>query len=395
MVADQPAALVSSTLVDDLAAPSRVADAGWVAPGKSAWGWWSGLLARGVAHPGHNDATYRHYIDFAGRFGLPYYLVDRGWAWRGDGSDPVADITRTTDGVNMPALIRYARARHVRLWLWVNWKALDGRMEQVLSLYQRMGIAGIKVDYLYRQDQGMVAFYHRLLASAARHRLMVDIHAAFVPRGLDRTYPNFVTQEGVMGVEYNRWSRRDTAQAHVELAYGRAAIGPMDYAPGAFRNVAPARFVARPHAPEVMTTRAHQLALFVVFPSPLTVLADDPAAYENGSHGLAPGADFVKLVPTAWDETRGIAGEFGHSVAVARRRGRRWYVGLIADGHARRIALPLGFLGSGRWRVASWCDGVRPDAVVTRMGELTAGRGHLVVPMAANGGAALVLEPAA
>jgi alpha-glucosidase len=198
--------------------PSRIRDAGWVAPGKAAWGWWSGLIAHGVGHPGHNDATYRHYIDFAGAFGLPYYLVDRGWAWRGDGDDPVADITRTADGVNMPALIAYARARRVRLWLWVNWSALDGWMEEILSLYQRMGIAGIKVDYLYRQDQATVAFYHRLLASAARHRLMVDIHAAFVPRGLDRTYPNFVTQEGVMGVEYNRWSRRDTARSHVELA---------------------------------------------------------------------------------------------------------------------------------------------------------------------------------
>ena len=393
MIADRPEALVGSTLVDDLAAPSRIGDAGWIAPGKAVWGWWSGLIARGVANPGHNDATYRHYIDFASRFGLPYYLIDRGWAWRGDGDDPIADITRTADGVNMSALIRYARDRHVRLWLWLNWKALDGRMEEALSLYQRMGVAGIKVDYLYRQDQQMVAFYHRLLASAARHRLMVDIHASFVPRGLRRTYPNFLTEEGVMGVEYNRWSRRDTAKAHVELAYTRAALGPMDYAPGAFRNVSPEEFVARNKAPEVMTTRAHQLALFVVFPSPLAVLADAPAAYGDARGGTAPGAAFVRLVPTAWDETRGIAGEFGRTVAIARRKGRRWYVGVLTDGQARRVALPLDFLSAGQWRVASWCDGDRPDRMATRTGDITAGRGHLIVPMAANGGAALVLEP--
>lgn len=398
MIADRAEALIASTLVDDLAAPPRVPDTRWIAPGKAAWGWWSGLIAPGVADPGHNDATYKYYIDFAGRFGLPYYLIDRGWAWRHhdpNGGDPVADITRTADGVDMPALIRYARARHVRLWLWVNWKALDGRMEEVLSLYQRMGIAGIKVDYLYRQDQQMVAFYHRLLASAARHRLTVDIHASFVPRGLDRTYPNFLTQEGVMGSEYNRWSRRDTARHHVELVYTRAIIGPMDYAPGAFRNVTPARFVARDHAPEVMTTRAHQLALFVAFPSPLAVLADDPGAYGDGHGGTAPGADFLKLVPAAWDETRGVAGEFGHTVAVARRQGRRWFVGLLTDGRARTVAVPLDFLGRGRWRVASWCDGAAPDRVVTRAGEVTAGHGHLIVPMAANGGAALMLTPAA
>ena len=396
MIADRPEALVGSTLVDDLAAPSRVADTGWIAPGKAAWAWWSGVIANGVAEPGHNDATYQHYIDFAGRFGLPYYLIDRGWAWRnngGNGDDPIADITRTTDGVNMPGLVRYARARHVRLWLWVNWKALDSRMEEVLSLYQRMGIAGIKVDYLYRQDQQMVAFYHRLLASAARHRLMVDIHASYVPRGLDRTYPNFLTQEGVMGVEYNRWSRRDTARGHVELAYTRAILGPMDYAPGAFRNVAPDRFVARNQAPEVMTTRAHQLALFVVFPSPLTVLADAPSAYENGHGGAAPGADFVRRVPTSWNETRGIAGSFGQSVAVARRHGSRWFVGALTDEHARRITIPLDFLGSGQWRVDAWSDGDRPDRVVTRSGTITGGRGQLIVPMVANGGAALMLTP--
>ncbi|MBB5711803.1 glycoside hydrolase family 97 protein [Sphingomonas xinjiangensis] len=396
MIADRPEALVASTLIDDLAAPSRVLDPRWITPGKAAWGWWSGLMARDVDTPGHNQATYRYYIDFAGRFGLPYYMIDWGWAWRDPSrqeKNPLADITRTTDGVNLPALVRYARERKVRLWLWVNWKALDGRMEEALALYQRLGIAGIKVDYLDRQDQEMVAFYHRLLSTAAKHHLMVNIHASFVPRGLDRTYPNYMTQEGVMGVEYNRWSKRDTAGNHVRLAYTRAIIGPMDYAPGAFRNVTPAAFVARKHAPEVMTTRAHQLAMFVVFPSPLTMLADAPGAYVDAQGGLAPGADFVRLVPTAWDETQGIAGEFGNMIAVARRQGSRWFVGVLNDEQARNVILPLSFLGAGKWRLASWRDGATPKAVVTGSGQVHAGRGGLRVRLEANGGAALMLTP--
>lgn len=397
MLADKPEALVESTLVSDLAAPSRVGDTSWIRPGKAAWGWWSGLLARGVADPGHNDATYRYYIDFARRFGVPYYLIDRGWAWRnasGDGDDPIADITRTTDGVNMPALVRYARDRNVRLWLWVNWKALDGRMDEAFSLYQRLGVVGIKVDYLYRQDQHMVAFYHRLLATAAKYRLMVDIHASFVPRGLERTYPNFMTSEAAMGSEYNRWSRRVTARHNVSLAYTRAVVGPMDYAPGAFRNVAPSAFKARNQAPMVMTTRAHQLAQFVAYPSPLGVLADAPSAYEDGNGASAPGADFLRRVPTQWDETRGIAGEFGRTIAIARRSGRTWFVGVLNDETARDLAIPLAFLGEGAWRVASWSDGDAPDRVVARVGEVKAGDGHLVVSLAAGGGAALVLNPA-
>lgn len=395
LVADRPERLLESTLVADVAARSRIADSRWIRPGKAAWGWWSGLLATGVAAPGHNDATYRYYIDFAARFGLPYVLVDRGWAWRNGGqgsADPKVDITRSAPGVNIPGLVAYARARGVRLWLWVNWKRLDPQLDRVLALYQRVGIAGIKVDYVYRQDQQAVAFYHRLLASAARHRLMVNVHAAFVPRGLDRTWPNFVTQEGVEGAEYNRWSRKVTATHNVRLAYTRAIIGPMDYAPGGFRNVGPARFEPKSTAPEVMTTRAQQLGLFVAYPSPLTSLADAPSAYEQKDGTLAPGADLVRRVPTTWDETRGLAGGFGHWIAVARRKGQNWYVGVLNDEQARDVAIPLGVLGRDEWRVESWTDGSTPDRVVRRRGRVS-GRGNLIVPLASGGGAALVLRP--
>lgn len=393
MVAHRPEQLIENTLIAELAPPSRIGDGGWIRPGKAAWAWWAGLDASGVPDAGYNNATYRRYIDFAARFGLPYFVIDWGWAARPNGEDELADITRFRPNVDMPALSRYAAARGVRLWLWTNWKTVDEQMDRVFALYQRWGIAGIKVDYVYRQDQVAIGWYHRLLAAAARHRLMVNIHGAPVPRGLERTYPNFLTAEGVMGAEYNKWSRKVTAGYNVRLAYSRAAIGPMDYAPGAFRNVAPADFTARKKLPEVMTTRAHQLAMFVVYPSPLQSLADAPTAYLDARGRPLPETEFLRLVPATWNETHGVAGAWGKWIAVARRSGKRWFVGVMNDGDARNVELPLHFLQSGRWHVTALIDGAHPTDVAGHEGSVTRAT-SLRVPLHATGGAALVLEPA-
>ncbi len=391
MIADSPEKMVGNRLVETLAEPSRIGDASWVRPGKAAWGWWSGLLAPDVPDAGHNMATYRRYIDFAARLGLPYYVIDEGWARKSDRKGEPADVMQPAPGIDVPELVRYARSRGVRLWLWADWKSLDGKMEPVLTQWQQWGIAGFKIDFIYRQDQDAVAFYHDVLAAAARHRLLANIHAAFVPRGLDRTYPNFLTQEGVMGNEYNRWSRDVTAGYDVRAAYSRATIGPMDYTPGGFRNVAPSAFAPKSSAPEVMTTRAHQLALFVAFPSPLTVLADAPVAYRVASGGWAPGVEFLRAVPTVWDETHGIAGAFGKWVAVARRRGKTWYVGVLTDEQGRVVSLPLSFLGKGKWHVRAWLDGRSPPDLDRRQDTVSSAT-KLQIRLAASGGGAMILQ---
>ncbi|MEP7005541.1 MAG: glycoside hydrolase family 97 catalytic domain-containing protein [Sphingomonas bacterium] len=389
MVADRPEQLIANDLVWRLASPSRIGDSGWVQPGKAAWGWWSGLLAPDVPNAGHNMPTYKRYIDFAARLGLPYYVIDEGWAPK-PRKDRPADVMHSADGIDVHALAAYARQRGVRLWLWADWKSLDGKMEPVLQQWQNWGVAGMKIDFIYRQDQDVVDFYHELLASAARHRLLVNLHAAFVPRGLDRTYPNFLTQEGAMGNEYNRWSRKVTAGYNVRAAFSRATIGPMDYTPGGFRNVTPAEFnYGAP--PEVMTTRAQQLALFVIYPSPLTVLADAPVAYRDGHGRWVPGVTFIREVPTIWDETQGIAGEFGQWIAVARRHAGRWYVGAITNEHARKVSLPLAFLGAGQWKVRAWADGKSPSDIDRREGTIT-GRTNLILQLAPSGGAALIFS---
>lgn len=392
MIADRPEKLIENQLVQHLAAPSRIGDPSWIRPGKAAWAWWSGIKASGVPNAGFNNATYRHYIDFAGKFGLPYFVIDWGWAARPGGNKALADVTRFRPGVDIPALSRYAAARGVRLWLWTNWDAIGRDMDRVFALYHSWGVAGIKIDYVYRQDQIAIGYYHRLLAAAARHRLMVNIHGAPVPRGLERTYPNLLTQEGVMGAEYNKWSRKVTAGANVRLAFSRAAVGPMDYTPGGFRNVHPAKFEARHVLPLVMTTRAQQLAMFVIYPSPLQSLADAPHAYLGKDGTPQPGADFLRIVPASWDETRGVAGDWAQWIAVARRSGKRWFVGVMNDEQARVVSLPLTFLPDGQWRAQAYLDGAAPTTV-RPYGGVVRGRTSLRVPVAASGGAVIVLDP--
>jgi alpha-glucosidase len=255
------------------------------------------------------------------------------------------------------------------------------QMDQALPLYARLGLKGVKVDFMDRNDQEMVAFYHRLLSKAAQHRLLVDLHGAYPPTGLARTYPNLLTQEGVMGAEYNKWSSRVTATHNVTLPYTRMLLGAMDYTPGGFHHASPASFEARNTLPSVQTTRGHGLAMYVVYDSPLVSLADTPDAYVD-----QPGLEFLRFVPTSWDETRFIVGEVGEFIVLARRSGDQWFVGAMTNEAARRLLVPLSFLPPGRFTAAIYGDGrpatrsVNQDSVL----ELLLGSGD---------GAAIVLKP--
>ncbi len=172
-----------------------------------------------------------------------------------------------------------------------------------------------------------------------------------------------------MGAEYNKWSRRVTATHNVMLAYTRGLLGPMDYTPGGFRNVAPADFQIRNDLPFVQTTRAQGLAMYVVFLSPLMAVADSPDAYAASPAGF----EFIRAVPTSWDETRFVAGTIGESVVVARRKGRSWYLGAMNTEAPRALSVPLDFLGRGRFDATLWTDGDKPDAVAKSARVVTAG----------------------
>ncbi len=397
MMGDTPGDLISSNLMTSLNPPTALTDTRWIKPGKAAWDWWNGSKVDGVTvngadGSGMNDATMKRFIDFAAANKLEYMLIDDGW-YVGSGQAPQVlpgtDVTRSIPAISIPDLVAYGRDRGVGIMVWVHWKALDAQMDEALAAYETLGIKGIKVDFMDRDDQQIVDFYHRLLTKAGEHRLMVDLHGAFAPRGLTRTYPHYVTQEGVMGAEYNKWSRRVTATHNVTLPFTRMLVGPMDYTPGGFRNVRPADFKDQFLLPTVQTTRGQALAMYVVYDSPLTMVSDSPLSYAASPAGL----DFVSAVPTSWDETRVLSGEIGQSIVIARRKGAEWWVGAMTNESGRTVKVPLAFLGAGAFQADVREDGAEPTALKTRNQAVTA-RQTLSLTLAPSGGGVIHLTPA-
>jgi alpha-glucosidase len=209
-----------------------------------------------------------------------------------------------------------------------------------------------------------------------------------VPAGLQRSYPNYITQEGVLGAEWNKMDKRVTPPHNLMLPYTRMLAGPMDYTPGGFRNTTPAAFEVRAEMPLTQTTRGQALAMYVVYDSPLQMVSDAPETYRG-----AEGFEFVRRVPTTWDETRFLSGEPGHDIVLARRSGTAWYVGAMTADEARTERVPLKFLPAGRYRASVWEDGDAPDRV-RRSERIVTARDALTLRLSAAGGAAVMLEPA-
>jgi alpha-glucosidase len=398
MIADQPGRLVESNLVVNLNPPSAIGDTSWIKPGKTPWDWWNGSQAKGVANPGKNNETMKYYIDFAARNQFEFMLIDAGWA-AGFFSTPGqaapsrrrTDLTKSIPAIDMPMLVEYAKSKNVRLWLWAHFRDMNDQMDDAFGQYQKWGIAGVKIDFMDRSDQWMVNWYRTAARKAAEHHLMLDFHGAFKPDGMRRTYPNVLTREGVMGAEYNKWSARVTPKHDVTLAFTRMLAGPMDYTPGGFDNATRENFVARNRAPMVMGTRAHHTALYVVFESELQMVSDSPDAYDGQKE-----TEFLKAVPSSWDETRVLNGVPPKYITIARRRGGEWFVGSITDWDARELDLPLSFLGSGAYDAEIYADGpnaaAQPKDSVVEKRRVNA-QTVLKLKLAPGGGSAIRLVP--
>jgi alpha-glucosidase len=381
----------SSDLELSLSAPNALADVSWIQPGKAAWDWWSGSYASDVNFkPGMNTATMEHYVDFAAAHHLEYMLIDAGWFPQQDDTHPV-DILHHTAETDVPAIIEYAKPKGVKILLWVHWSALDKHMDEAMDLYNKWGAAGIKVDYMNRDDQEMVNFYERVVKKAAQHQLVVDFHGAFKPTGLRRAYPNLLTREGVMGMEYSKWSARVTPEHDTTIPFTRMLAGPMDYTPGCFNNATKSQFKPRFIQPMCQGTRAHQLAMYVDFLSPLVMLSDFPENYDNH-----PGMEFLEKVPTVWDDTKVLAGQPGKFVIIARKLGDTWYVGAMTDWDARDVEVPLGFLGTGNFQAKLFSDGPNAEtdakSLAINTQPVSAGD-RLKLHLASGGGAAAIISP--
>lgn len=366
------AAIAGSDLVATLATPSRLRDVSWIEPGASAWdAWWTGINPhdpapdhRGVTARG-TTASHKEYIDLAAEMGWRYQLLD--WLWyrnmtsydRSLLSQPNAeraDFTQSAPDIDIPELIRYAKSKNVRLLIWAHSLDLETfGVERALALFSRQGFAGVKIDFINSQSQEAVQWVERTLAIAAKHRLMVDFHGMYKPTGLARTYPNLITQEGVLGNEYNKFGEHTCTLRHtVTLPFTRALLGAMDFTPGGFINRASAAFKQSSVPTQVEGTRVRQLAMTVVYPSPLLVLCDSPKNYRGQT-----GMDFLRDMPTVWDESVIVSGEVAKSIVVARRAGHRWYLAAMNAEEATKLSVPLSFLGAGAWSLHGFAD--QPD----------------------------------
>jgi alpha-glucosidase len=250
MISNEVGRLIESQIVNNLNPPCAIADTSWIKPGKASWDWWSGPAADGVNFKiGSNTETANYYIDFSAKAGFEYFMFDAGWAAHGTGpNDSGADITQPGPGVDLPAILAHAKSKNVKVWLWAHWTDVERQMDEAFPLFEKWGIAGVKIDFMDRDDQWMVNYYRRVAKKAAEHHLMIDFHGAYKPDGIGRTWPNVITREGVMGLEYNKWSARITPDHNVMLAFTRMLAGPMDYTPGGFRNATREEF--EPAQPE-------------------------------------------------------------------------------------------------------------------------------------------------
>jgi alpha-glucosidase len=395
MIADAPGRLIESQIVNNLNPPPAFADTSWIKPGKASWDWWSGPYDENVTFkPGKNLETAKHYVDFAAQSGFQYFMLDAGWATRNGGStlNTGSDITRPIPEMNLPELLAYAKSKNIGVWLWSHWTDIDRQIDDAFPLYEKWGVAGVKIDFMDRDDQWMVDFYHRVARKAAEHHLMIDFHGAYKPDGLSRTYPNVLTREGVMGLEYNKWSARVTPDHNVMLAFTRLLAGPMDYTPGGFHNATAAEFVPRNEQPMVMGTRAHQTALFVVYESPFEMVSDYPEVY-RGTKELA----FLGKVPTSWDETRVLNAKVGDYITIGRRHGKEWYVGSITGSHAVELDIPLEFLPQGNFVAEIYSDakdaGDNPTHTVLETKTVNRTM-RLKANMVSGGGQAIRIRPA-
>jgi alpha-glucosidase len=351
VVAEQDETLLSTDIVFRLASENKLTDTAWIRPGLVQWDWWNANNIYGVPfRAGVNTDTYKAYIDFAAAHRIPYVILDEGWY-------PLGNLLATDPAIDMDVLAKYAKQKNVGLVMWVVWKTLDLQMQPALDQFVKWGVKGIKVDFMQREDQWMVNFYERVAQEAAKRRLLVDFHGAYKPTGLYRTYPHVVTSEGVLGLEQSKWSDLASPDNAVTFPFMRMLAGPVDYTPGAMMNATKVDFKPVFNRPVSQGTRSHQLAMYVVYESPLQMLADSPSNYRREPESLA----FLRSVPTTWDETQVLQAKVGEVIVTARRSGNAWYVGGLTNWTARDVALGLRFLGAGKWTAEIFRDGPNAD----------------------------------
>lgn len=364
MISDRIGALIESNILTDLSEPSKIKDVSWLKPGKATFHWWNGDISPDTTwEPGVDFEFNQYYIDFCARNNIQYHSVIgyRRVAWyQNDGPDyspgPNTDVTKPRPGLDIQALSDYARSKGVRLRFWVHWQALYPKLDTAFALFEKWGIEGMMVDFLDRDDQEMVKMQEEILQKAAAHHLEIQFHGAYKPTGLSRTYPNESTREGTLNYENDKWGNLITPDDDINIPFTRGLAGTTDYHLGGFRAMPKSSFRVQATRPHVLGTRCHMLAMYVVLENHMAMVCDEPQAYEG-----QPGFEFIKEIPTVWDETVVPGAEVGEWVSIARRKGTDWYIGTINNSKEKTVTVPLKFLSAGNYHATIYKDAA--DAV--------------------------------
>lgn len=364
VISTEDSQLIENTMSYRLAEKNILEDTSWIKPGLASWEWWNGATPYGpdvnfVA--GCNLDTYKYFIDFAANYGIPYIIMDEGWAMS------TRDPYTPNPAVDVHELIRYGKEKNVGIVLWLTWLTVENNFG-LFETFEKWGVKGVKIDFMDRSDQWMVNYYERVAREAAKHHLFVDFHGAFKPAGLEYKYPNVLSYEGVRGMEQMGGCRPDNS---IYLPFMRNAVGAMDYTPGAMLSMQPEIYCSeRPNSASI-GTRAYQMALFVIFESGLQMMADNPTLYYRNDECT----QYITQVPQTWDETIALKAKAGEYVIVAKRKGDKWYIGGMTNNRQE--------------------DGVNANRQVMdyRKKEYTLKKGDkIIVRLARNGGFASVIE---
>lgn len=370
--------IVESTLVEDVSAPCRMQDTDWILPGRAAWIYWA------YNHGTRDFRKVCEYIDLAAEMGWEYMLID--WEW---------DIME--NGGKLEDAVRYAREKGIKPLMWYNSGGKHNRVgstprDRLISAEARakemawlkeIGVYGIKVDFFESDKQDMMNYYIDLLEDAARYKLLINFHGCTIPRGWSRTYPHLMTMEAIYGAEqYNNGGNMTLhgAEWNTVFPFTRNVVGPMDYTPVAFTDS------QHPHT----TTHAHELALATLFESGIQHWADRPEGFRQ----LPPHArEYMRHIPTDWDDTRFIAGYPGDHIILARRKGDTWYIaGINGTDHPKTFTFPTDFLPAKSYHCTLLQDGTEARTLKTEVRTYKKSE-TLRIDCLPRGGFAVVLRP--
>jgi alpha-glucosidase len=399
LISDNPGALIESNIITDLNAPCAIKDLSWLKPGKTTFPWWNGNVTPDTLNaPGNNFVTNQYYIDFCARnhiqyhsvveYGLHQWYTDDGVGFQ---PGPHSDVTKPVPGLDMKEICDYAHSKGVDVRVWIHFYALYPKLDSAFAIFEKWDLSGMMCDFMDRDDQQMVNMQTEILQKAAAHHLHIQFHGAYKPTGLSRTYPNEFTREGTLNYETNKWNPEGLSPDHdLNIVFTRMLAGSTDYHLGGFRAVTPDKWKTQYTRPLMAGTRCHMLAMYAVLENTLQMVCDYPAAYEG-----EPGFEFIKEIPTTWDETKVLDAEVDKYITVARRKNNDWYIGTINNHEARSLTIPLSFLNDGNYAATIYTDAddvtTNPNDLKKEIKQVTA-KDVLTVNVAGGGGVAIQLN---